>query len=85
VTTEFWQGGTFLASLAVALFFLRFWRQTRDPLFAVLSGAFVVFAVNRVLLVVLESEDRRLWVYVSRAVVFAMIAAAVLAKNLDRR
>lgn len=78
------QGGTFVASLAVALFFLRFWRQSHDPLFAVLSGAFAVFAVNRVLLFVLASEDRRLWVYASRAVVFALIAAAVLAKNLDR-
>jgi phosphoglycerol transferase MdoB-like AlkP superfamily enzyme len=83
--SEFLQGATFLASLAVALFFLRFWRETREPLFAVLSGAFVVFAANRVLLAVLESEDRRLWVYATRALVFALIAAAVVAKNLDRR
>lgn len=83
--SEFLQGGTFVASLAVALFFLRFWRMSREPLFAVLSGAFAVFAVNRLLLTVLESEDRRLWVYVTRAVVFALIAAAVVAKNLDRR
>jgi hypothetical protein len=83
--SEFLQGGSFVASLAVALFFLRFWRQSGDPLFAVLSGAFLVFAANRVLLAVLESEDRRLWVYASRAVVFALIAAAVLAKNLERR
>jgi hypothetical protein len=83
--SEFLQGGSFVASLAVALFFLRFWQLTRDPLFAVLSGAFAVFAANRVLLLVLESEDRRLWVYASRAVVFALIAVAVLAKNLDRR
>jgi hypothetical protein len=83
--SEFLQGGSFVASLAVALFFLRFWWQSREPLFAVLSGAFAVFAVNRALLVVLESEDRRLWVYASRAVVFGLIAAAVLAKNLDRR
>ncbi|HVM27488.1 MAG TPA: DUF5985 family protein [Mycobacteriales bacterium] len=81
--TEFLQGGTFLASLAVSLFFLRFWRQSRDPLFAVLSGAFLVFAVNRVLLVALESEDRRLWVYLTRAAAFVLIAAAVLRKNLD--
>jgi hypothetical protein len=82
---DFLQGGTFVASLAVALFFLRFWRQSRDPLFAVLSGAFFVFAANRLLLTVLESEDRRLWVYASRALVFGLIAAAVLGKNLDRR
>jgi hypothetical protein len=82
---DFLQGGTFVASLAVALFFLRFWRQSRDPLFAVLSGAFFVFAANRLLLTVLESEDRRLWVYATRALVFGLIAAAVLGKNLDRR
>lgn len=83
--SEFLQGGTFVASLAVALFFLRFWRLSREPLFAVLSGAFGVFALNRLLLSILESEDRRLWVYLTRAVVFALIAAAVIAKNLDRR
>ena len=83
--SDFLQGGTFLASLAVALFFLRFWRLSREPLFAVLSFAFAVFAVNRVLLVVLESEDSRLWVYMTRAAVFALIAAAVLHKNLARR
>lgn len=83
--SEFIQGGTFVASLAVALFFLRFWRLSREPLFAVLSGAFGVFALNRLLLSILESEDRRLWVYLTRAVVFVLIAAAVIAKNLDRR
>ena len=83
--SEFLQGGTFLASLAVALFFLRFWRQSGELLFAVLSGAFTVFAVNRVLLVTLESEDSRMWVYVSRAAVFLLIAAAVVSKNLQRR
>jgi phosphoglycerol transferase MdoB-like AlkP superfamily enzyme len=85
--SEFLQGATFLASLAVALFFLRFWRQTREPLFAVFAAAFAVFAANRVALVVLEDADetRRLWVYVSRALVFAMIAGAVLLQNLRRR
>ncbi|MFP5220409.1 MAG: DUF5985 family protein [Actinomycetes bacterium] len=83
--SDFMQGGAFLASLAIALFFLRYWTLTRDMLFAVLSGAFFIFAVNRVLLVILESEDRRLWVYATRAVVFGLIAAAVVAKNLDRR
>ena len=83
--SEFLQGGSFLASLAVALFFLKFWLATRELLFGVLAGAFAVFAVNRVLLVTLESEDSRLWVYATRALVFALIAAAVLSKNLGRR
>jgi hypothetical protein len=82
--SEFLQGGTFVASLAVGLFFLRFWWQARELLFGVLAGAFFVFAANRVLLAVLESEDSRVWVYLSRAAVFALIAAAVVAKNLSR-
>lgn len=85
--SEFLQGATFLGSLAVALFFLRFWQRSREPLFAVFGVAFAVFAVNRVALVVLDEadEERRLWVYASRAVVFAMIAGAVLHQNLRSR
>ena len=81
--SEFIQGATMLASLAVALFFLRFWRQTGDRLFAVFAGSFAVFAVNRLLLVVLEEESEgHTAVYLLRAAAFVMIAAAVLDKNL---
>ena len=83
--SEFLQGATFLGSLAVALFFLRFWRRTHQLLFAVFAVAFTVFAANRVLLTILDNEDSRLWVYVSRALVFAMIAGAVVHQNLRRR
>lgn len=85
--SAFLQGATFLGSLAVAVVFLRFYRQSREPLFGVFAAAFAVFAVNRVVLAVLDEndEDRRLWVYASRALVFAMIAGAVLHQNLRRR
>lgn len=85
--SDFLQGATFLGSLAVALFFLKFWRQSREPLFGIFAIAFAVFAVNRVFLVLLgdDDDDRRLWVYASRAAVFAMIAGAVLHQNLRRR
>lgn len=85
--SEFLQGATFLGSLAVAVFFLRFWQRTRVPLFAVFALAFTVFAANRVALVVLDESDegRRLLVYASRALVFAMIAGAVLHQNLRGR
>jgi 4-hydroxybenzoate polyprenyltransferase len=85
--SEFLQGATFLGSLAVALFFLRFWQRTREPLFAVFALAFTVFSANRVALVVLDESDegRRLLVYASRALVFAMIAGAVLHQNLRGR
>jgi hypothetical protein len=38
-----------------------------------------------VLLTVLDDETSRLWVYATRALVFAMIAGAVVHQNLRRR
>ena len=83
--SDFLQGATMLASLAIALFFLRFWRQTSDRLFAAFAAAFAIFAVNRLLLSLLdEDSDNRTWVYALRAATFLMIAAAVLDKNVKR-
>ena len=83
--SEFMQGATMMGSVAVAVFFLRFWRQTADRLFAVFAAAFALFAMNRLLLAVLDQEsETRTWVYALRAATFLMIAAAVLDKNVRR-
>ena len=83
--SDFLQGATMLASLGVALFFLRYWRRTRDRLFLAFSLAFAVFAANRVLLSALaEDSEARTAVYLVRALAFLLIAAAVLDKNLRR-
>lgn len=84
--SDFLQGATMLASLGVALFFLRYWRSSGDRLFLAFSLAFGVFAVNRVLLSVLaEASEARTYVYLVRALAFLLIAAAVVDKNLQRR
>lgn len=84
--SEFLQGATMLASVGVALFFLRFWRSTGDRFFAVFAAAFGVFAVNRLLLAALaEDSEARTWVYGLRAAMFLMIAAAIVDKNYGRR
>jgi hypothetical protein len=54
---EFLAGASVLASAAVALFFLRFWRDTGDRLFLIFALAFAVFAVNRILLSALDDES----------------------------
>lgn len=84
--SDFLQGATMLASLGVALFFLRYWRSSGDRLFLAFSLAFGVFAVNRVLLSMLaEASEARTYVYLVRALAFLLIAAAVVDKNLQRR
>ena len=83
---DFLQGATMLASLGVALFFLKYWRRTHDRLFLVFALAFTVFAGNRVLLSVLDEEsEARTWVYLVRALTFVLIALAVLDKNYGSR
>ena len=84
--SDFLDGATMLASLGVALFFLKYWRTTGDRLFAVFSAAFAVFAVNRVLLVSLDEESEyRTGVYLLRAAAFTLIALAIVDKNYGPR
>ena len=82
MTFQFLAGASVLASAAIALFFLRFWRDTADRLFLIFAVAFAVFAVNRVLLSILDDRsEARTAVYLARAIAFGLIALAVLDKN----
>ncbi|HET7530369.1 MAG TPA: DUF5985 family protein [Mycobacteriales bacterium] len=83
---DFLQGATMLASFAVAVFFLRYWRQTRDRLFGVFAAAFALFGVNRILLAILDDDsEARTWVYALRALMFIAIIVAIIDKNLSHR
>lgn len=78
--------GALAMGLAVAaLFFLRFWRDSGDRLFALFSLAFFVLAVNRVGLALVSdpsgSGDYLYWV---RFVAFVVILVAILDKNRAR-
>lgn len=82
---EFLSGASVLAAAAISLFFLRFWRQTGDRFFGLFALAFLVFALNRLALVVLDSEDEsRTWVYVARLAAFVLILVAIVDKNRPR-
>jgi hypothetical protein len=82
---EFLSGVIFAGSLTAALFFLRFWRQTADRLFAIFAVAFALFAVSRLALVILdETNEARAWVYLLRLATFVLIIAAILDKNRPR-
>jgi peptidoglycan/LPS O-acetylase OafA/YrhL len=79
-------GAIALAYSVAALFFLRFWKETRDRLFAMFAIAFAVLAANRVLLsYVAEPHEARTWHYLVRLLAFLLILAAVVDKNRGRR
>lgn len=84
--TEAFHGGAGIASLAVALFFWRFYRATGDPFHQLFCAAFVVFGLNRFLLVGVEDTDEGgVVAYAIRAAAFGLIIAAILQKNRSTR
>lgn len=79
---QFLLGANAVAALIVALFFLRFWRNTRDRFFLFFAVAFVVDVVNRVALSLrvfpVETEP---FFYVARFLSFSLIIVAIVDKN----
>ena len=79
-------GALVMACLACALFFLRFWRASRDRLFAFFALAFTAMSFNWMALTLLDVEDeRRHYVYVIRLVSFLLILYAIWDKNREGR
>jgi hypothetical protein len=78
----FIMGAITMASLTAATFFLRFWRETGDRLFAIFSLAFALLGVTRLGLALSRdhTEGDTSW-YWMRLVVFLLILAAIVDKN----
>ena len=75
-------GAAAFASAAVALFFLRFYRDARDPLFLYFAAAFLVEAVNRVLFALSpHPNEGSPTLYLMRAFAYSLILAGILNKN----
>jgi hypothetical protein len=78
----FVSGAVCVGYLVAAGFFLRFWTETRDRLFAAFAGAFMVLAANRALMVLLrEMHEAHTWLYLVRLLAYILILAAILDKN----
>jgi hydrogenase/urease accessory protein HupE len=81
---EFTSGLIAMGFLVAGLFFLRYWRQTRDGLFAAFAAAFVLLSVNQTLLAFSRVPlEERSPLYLVRLLAFGIIIAAVLAKNVS--
>jgi hypothetical protein len=75
--------GAITMGYAVAgLFFLRFWRETRDRLFLIFTAAFWVLGLQRLALVFSRDmvEDHTV-LYLIRLFAFLLILGAIVDKN----
>ncbi len=80
------QGMAAMGAWIAALFFLRFWRASRDRLFGFFAVAFGLLGLNWVLIVLLRVEDEsRHLLYAVRLVAFLVILAAIWDKNRAAR
>jgi hypothetical protein len=78
----FLSGAMAMASGAIALFFLRFWRDTGDRLFGMFSAAFLLMGATRIGLAITqhEMETQTHW-YWARLAAFLIILIAIADKN----
>ena len=68
------------------MFFLRFWRRTRDRLFLAFAAAFVLLALNQALAAFLGAGDELTpYTYVLRVLGFVLILFAIIDKNVSAR
>jgi len=78
--TAFVAGALTTGYLVIALFFLRFRRETGDRLFAIFAAAFGMLALQRFALFYFAAEAG-LWLYTLRLLAFALILFAIIDKN----
>jgi len=79
-------GAIIMGSIVISLFFLNFWRRVRDRFFLFFAFAFLLLAVNWLILVVAgEATDVRSYGYLTRLMAFLLIIVAAVDKNSSRK
>jgi xanthine/uracil permease len=81
---QFLLGAIVLGCGVAGLFFLRFWRRTRDRLFLIFGVAFWTLGVNWLALVFTRQDEVRTWLYGLRLVAFVLILIGIIDKNRPR-
>ena len=85
VIEAFMLGVIATASLIAGVFFLKFWRKTRDSLFLAFGLAFVVEGLNRcTFLFLAKPNEGNPYLYRVRLLTFLLILGAILNKNYGK-
>ena len=73
-------------SLSAAIFFLRFWRTTRDPLFFAFAAFFVIQGcLSASALGLTHPNEGSAWLFVLRLLSVLLVLSAIVRKNLRER
>jgi hypothetical protein len=78
----FLQGAVAMGCAIAGLFFMRFWRDSRDRLFLRFAFAFWMLAVSYALLGLISfATDWRVYVFLVRLAAFCLILLGIVEKN----
>ena len=82
VLTDFLSGAITFGFIVAGLFFLRFWKRTRESLFVAFALAFWLLGLNQALLVFTDIPvEERSWLYLLRLAAFSLILISIWRKN----
>jgi hypothetical protein len=79
---DFLSGAITMGFVVAGLFFLRFWRRTREGLFLAFAFAFWLLGLGQALLVLIDIPvEERSWLYLLRLAAFSLILISIWIKN----
>jgi hypothetical protein len=79
-------GAIAMASIITGIFFLRYWKSSRDRFFLYFAASFLIEGVNRfVLYLAVGLQEEAPIYYLIRLVAYGLIVLAIVAKNRERR
>jgi hypothetical protein len=83
---QFIGGALTFGYVVLGLFFLKFWRRTRDMLFMMFAWAFWLMGANQLAVSASSSYDVDVgWTYVLRLLAFVLIILAIVRKNMEAK
>ena len=80
---DFLSGAVSMGFLVCSLFFLRFWRGTKDELFLAFAVAFFLLSIGQAVLTLTGIPvEERSWLYLFRLAAFLLIILAIVRKSV---
>ncbi len=75
-----------MTDIGIAVFFLRYWQESKDRLFAFFSLAFMVMAISQLVIFVFrEAGEFGPIAYFVRLAAFILIILGIVAKNMPHK
>jgi len=83
VIPNFLGGAIVFGYVLIGLFFLKFWKRTRDAFFGYFAFAFFVLGIGRIIEAIVRTQEAATpAVYLFRLLAFVIIVFAIMHKNL---